>query len=129
MRDAPRLSKWLAVFATAALCGVAFVVAMFFNWLGSGPYEWKVLLHVGALFAVLGTMFGTVVALDSRSGMSHGNHQVARTVICSALGTSAVFVVWTWFPANFPPAWVLAGAGVGALLGWYGWSWARYVDF
>ena len=130
MLGALGLRKWLAVFATAALFGVALVVAAFFNWLGSGPWnEWKVLLHVGALFAVLGTMLGVVVALDSRSGMSQGNHQVARTVICSVLGAVAVLVVWTWHPANFSPNWALAGAGVGAVLGWSGWRWARYVDF
>ena len=122
--------KWLGVLATASLFGVAFVIAMLLNWIGSGPWsEWRALVHVGVLFAVLGTLYGVVAALDPTSGISTTNHRPARTLICAVLGAIAVFVVWSWHPTSFNKAWAILGAFVGAVLGWFGWRWAKHVDF
>jgi hypothetical protein len=122
--------KLLSVLATAAFFGLVFVVAMLLNWIGSGPWnEWKALVHVAVLFSVLGTLYGVIVALDSTSGMSSANHRPVRTLICAVLGAAAVFVIWSWHPTNFDKVWAALGAIIGALLGWFGWRWAKYLDF
>jgi hypothetical protein len=122
--------KWLGVLATASLFGVIFVFAMLLNWLGSGPWsEWRALIHVGVLFAVCGTLYGVVAALDATSGMSSTDHRPARTLICAVLGAVAVLVVWSWQPGSFSAAWAILGALAGATLGWFGWRWAKHVDF
>jgi hypothetical protein len=85
-------------------------------------------LHVGVLFALLGAFYGAIAALDSRSEISAGDHPYTRVALGACFGAAAVFVVWSWFPGNFHAAWQLVGAMVGGILGWFGWSWARFVD-
>jgi F0F1-type ATP synthase assembly protein I len=38
-------------------------------------------------------------------------------------------VVSSWQAEALALAWFIAGAVVGAVLGWVGWRWAKYVDF
>ena len=122
--------KWLGVIAVVALCSVAFVLSAFFNSLGSWTLgQWKAVAHVGLLFLVLGALYGSVVALDSRSPMALDNHLFIRLLLCALFGAAAVLIVWSWQPANFDKDWALVGAAVGGLLGWLGWRWAKYVDF
>jgi hypothetical protein len=125
--------KWLSVLALIVLFGVLFVFAAFLTTLGSAPgtgsLNWKSVGLVAAFFASLGALYGSVAALDERSGMSVGNHPFWRVVLGAGFGATTAFVVWSWNPSNFDVSWTTTGAVAGAILGWYGWRWARYVDF
>ena len=130
MSIASASAKWFRVLAIVALGGVGFVAAGFFQAVTSDSWgQWAALLNVGVLLAVLGALYGTVLALDSRSDLAVIDRPGLRTALCAFFGASAVFVVWSWFPANFGPGWLSAGVVVGAGLGWFGWRWAKYVDF
>ena len=113
-----------------AFFGVAFVAAAFLQLITMDSWgHWKSFAHIAVLFAVLGALYGTVATLDEASEFSVSNLPRVRTAICAVLGASAVFVVWSWYPENFSLAWALGGATGGAVLGWYGWKWAKHVDF
>jgi len=133
MIAALRRHKWLVVLALVVFFGMAFVVAAILSSLGSAPgsasVNWKAVGLLAAFFASLGALYGSVAALDSRSGMSVGNHPVWRMLLGAIFGAATVFIVWSWNPANFDNTWSLVGAAVGGVLGWFGWRWARYVDF
>jgi len=49
---------------------------------------WGSVAHLTALIAIVGTIYGTVIALDGRSGNAVSNHSTARTVLCAAFGAS-----------------------------------------
>jgi len=128
MLDYLKRSKWFGVVATVAFFSLVFIGAMFLDSLESWR-EWKGLLNVAPLFGVLGALYGVIFALDSASGSSYGNFPILRTLLCAALGAAAVLVVCSWRSESVGRGWTLAGVGVGAVLGWFGWRWARYVDF
>lgn len=122
--------KWLGVVTLVALFSFFFVVSAFFYSLGSWSLgQWKAVVHVGLLFLVLGALYGSVAALDSRSPVALGNHDYIRMMLCALFGAAVVLVIWSWQPANFNKLWALLGAAIGATLGWIGWRWAKYVDF
>jgi len=122
-------AKWFRVLTVIALSGVIFVVGVVLYSVPINPGKWNALLRAVVLFAVLGALYGTIAALDSRSDFAGVDHPKTRTALCSLLGAAAVFVVWSWAPASFNVAWLLGGAIGGAILGWFGWRWAKYVDF
>jgi len=122
--------KWLGVIAVVALFSAMFVLSAFLYSLGSWSLgQWKAVVHIGLLFLVLGALYGAIAALDSSSPTALGNHQFVRTFLCALFGAAAVLVIWSWQPANFDKVWSIVGAMVGAVLGWVGWRWAKYVDF
>lgn len=134
--------QWLKVTAAVLLSATATaaitVVALLVSNLGSVPLgNWHSLAEVAALFGVLGAMLGTIMALDRsaeriplpRWATAQLDAPVARALICAALSALAVAMVRSWQPSLFSPWWSAAGAGVGAALGWWGWRWARYIDF
>ncbi len=123
-------TKWIAVVCTILFFAAAFIVAMLMYGLGSVSWNnWRVILNVGLLFAVLGAFYGTIVSLDSASDMSTIDRPVLRTFLCGVLGASAVLLVQAWPPQSFSALGAIDGLVAGAFLGWLGWSWARYVDF
>lgn len=141
-RTAARLRRLLRVLLTIvcfALLGAAvFVVGAFISALGSVPLgNWEALIHVAALFAIFGALYGTILALDrsadplpfARKLLRTCDAPLLRTAVCAAIGTCAVLFVWTWNPNSFAPGWAVLGAVAGAVLGWFGWRWAKYVDF
>ncbi|XVJ70757.1 MAG: hypothetical protein HEQ39_14910 [Rhizobacter sp.] len=124
--------------ASALLMSAAVVAAMFISALGSVPLgNWNALLHVAALFAVFGALLGVIMALDRSAEpiflpmwlSAPFDAPATRTTICAALGAAAVLVVWSWHPHRFALTWLVPGAAVGGALGWWGWRWAKYVDF
>jgi len=122
--------KWLGVIAVVALFSALFLFSAFVYSLGSWSFgQWKTVVHVGLLFLVLGALYGSVAALDSRSPLSLGNHEFVRSLLCALFGAAAVLVVWSWQPASFDKLWAFIGGAAGAVLGWLGWRWARHVDF
>lgn len=134
-----RSFRILAAILIFALFGaLAFVIGVFFHSLGTvSPTNWRALLQVSALFAVLGAIFGTILALDRSADAPAFLERVIRRIeapalrtgICAVLGTAASLLVYSWHPNAFPAAWAIVGAIAGAVLGWCGWRWAKYVDF
>jgi hypothetical protein len=128
----------LVVLAFAALTAGSTVVAMFATALGSiEGNEWHAVLELSVLFGLFGAMLDAIMALDRSAKPTllprlvavPFNAPRARTIICAVLGVVAVGVVWSWQPERFSLDWVIFGAAVGAALGWWGWRWAKYVDF
>ena len=68
MISGPRFvsAKTFRVLLAMAFFAMAFVVTEFFSLIGSGP--WGSVAHLTALIAIAGPVYGTVVALDGRSG-------------------------------------------------------------
>lgn len=90
------------------------------------------------LFATLGGMYGTVVALDGsapRIGAPKGwikqiDSPRLRAGLCALLGIAAGTVIWVMSRKSFDWNWiVLAGGLSGAVFGWLGWKFAKYINF
>ena len=125
-----RKTTWIAVVGTVLLFAVIFVVGLLLNSIGSTAWgSWRGILNVFLFFAVLGAYYGTIVALDGRSEITNANHPVLRTTLCGVLGAILVLLVQAWPPHSFNAPWPAAGGVVGGALGWFGWSWAKHVDF
>lgn len=129
------LSTWLFVIGTIAFFAIAFVIAMFMHGLGalvtvnwSGIHLLDV-LNFCLLFAVLGGYYGAIVALDSESGIADTDRPIIRAMLCGLLAAIAVLLVQAWPPQTFNMVGAVIGFFVGAILGWIGWRWAKYVDF
>jgi hypothetical protein len=109
---------------------LAFVIGLLLNSLGSVAWgNWIGILNLSLFFAALGAYYGTIVALDHRSEMTTADHPVLRTALCGVLGAILVLLVQAWPPQSFNAPWPVAGAVVGGVLGWFGWSWAKHIDF
>ena len=81
-----------------------------------------------ALVVSLGSIFGTVLALDVRSGVAVADMPTLRSAMCTAFGICAAIVVRHWLPQTPLTMWIAIGAAAGAILGWSGWIWARHIN-
>ena len=124
------VSAVFTVLCFAFFGAAAFVLGVIVHSSGTVPVvRWNALLPLITLFAILGAMYGTIVALDRAAEapswrfIRRFESPILRTIICAALGALAVFVVRTW-GEGFPEAWIFIGGAVGAVLGRYGWRWA-----
>jgi hypothetical protein len=129
-RFRPTPTNWLIVVGTILAFAVVFVIAMALY--GATDLPWRNLRAIASLallFATLGAYYGTIAALDGESDIASADRPFLRTLICSALGATAVLLVQTWPPQSFDTQWVVVGAAGGGLFGWIGWAWAKYVDF
>jgi hypothetical protein len=134
-----RFLRALVTILCFALFGaLAFIIGAFIHSLGSIAIgSLAAMFHVSIFFAILGAIFGTVLALDRSAdvppflqrSLRRFEAPATRTVICAVLGGLATVVVRSWHPGIFPIAWLFVGTIAGAVLGWYGWRWAKYVDF
>ena len=96
-----------------------------------------VLVPVSLLFAAIGAIYGTIVALDRSADpapfpkrmIRQVSSPKLRTFICALLAALVVVLVWSWSSSPFPVVLVALGAAVGAIGGWFGWRWAKHVDF
>ena len=132
MTATPPNKLWLRIASIVAVGIGAFIVGGIIHGSGSLPgngFSWIDVFKLLAPLASLGALFGSVLALDARSEMAVAGMPRLRTLLGAAAGAAAVLAVWFLFPGKFSLAWLLAGAAAGAALGWYGWRWARYVDF
>lgn len=91
--------------------------------------NWHAVFNIALLFLVLGAYYGTVLGLDSRAGVSKLEHPVLRAALCGVLASTAVLLVQSWPPHTFNIAGPVTGFFIGAVLGWLGWSWAKFIDF
>jgi hypothetical protein len=141
-RIAAKARRWLralvVVAVFAALAAGAVVVAMFASALGTVEFQnWVALLHIAPVFALFGATLGTIMALDCSAQPTLLPRWVAvpfnaprtRAALCAAWGAGAVALFRSWSPETVTLSWVFAGAVVGFALGWWGWRWAKYVDF
>lgn len=123
-------AKWVVVVGTILFFALVFVFAMVMYGLTYIPWDnWQAVLNLGLLFTILGAFYGTIVALDRESGMAKEDRPLLRSVLCGALGATAVLLVQVWPPQSFNSPGPATGFLIGALLGFLGWSWAKYVDF
>lgn len=141
-RSAARIRRFMRAAATAALFavlgGLLFVVgALVHSLVSIDAAHWGALLRVSVLFAIAGAIFGTIVAFDRSADASWLKWRFIRrlespawrTLLCAVLGALAVVVIQSMVATRLPAAWMAIGAACGAALGWFGWRWARYVDF
>jgi hypothetical protein len=134
----PRFMRLLLVIACFSFFGAAiFIIGMIIHSLGSVSFgSWRVFRDVSAVFAIIGALYGSVIALDRSAEFPWPRGKVfrrvnapfVRTGLCSILGAAAVAMVQSWHGASVM-SWLFVGAGAGAVLGWFGWRWAKYVEF
>jgi hypothetical protein len=120
-------AKPFRVFVAMVLFALAFVVTEFLSLIGSGP--WSSVARLTALVSIAGAIYGSVIALDGRSGSAVSDLPIARVALCAALGAAATYILWAWHPLSVSIWWIFAGSVAGAILGWYGWRWAKHVNF
>lgn len=109
---------------------LGFVVALALDGLTYLPWgNWHAVFNIALLFSVLGAYYGAVIGLDSRAGVSKLEHPVLRAALCGVLASTAVLLVQSWPPHTFNIAGPVTSFFIGAVLGWFGWSWAKFIDF
>ena len=87
-----------------------------------------IFVKFGAVFGLLGAMYGAIYALDIRGNSANSDRPLLRTVVCAGLGGLLVFSLEIpSLTGVFEP--IVLGAGVSGFLGWLGWRWAKHVDF
>jgi hypothetical protein len=124
--------RWLKALVLIVLCASGFVLAAALHGAGSvsaSSLTSAAWLKLGAIFASLGALFGVVLALDARSGVSIADARWLRVALCAVAGGSVVFAFSFALSAHVGFSWYATGAACGAALGWFGWQWARFVDF
>jgi len=117
---------WLRAIPIVGLGIALFVVVGVLYELG-GPSGHRLLFV--ALLASLGGLFGSSLALDSRSELAVADAPILRVAASVVFGCCAALVVWRWLPETSMTLWLAVGAVAGGILGWFGWRWAKHVDF
>jgi hypothetical protein len=117
---------WLRAIPVVGLGIALFVVVGVLYELG-GPSGHRLLFV--ALLASLGGLFGSSLALDGRSDLAVTDAPLLRVAVSAVFGCCATLVAWRWLPGSSLPLWLSAGAIAGCILGWFGWGWAKHVNF
>lgn len=122
----------------AALFGAAFLVAMVASLLATVEVAHVLLWSkVTALFAALGALYGVIIALDPAAPrllapwdwIRQVEAPAARTALCSLLGATIGWLVWSFGASSACVGYWTLGALVGAAVGRLGWRGAKYIDF
>lgn len=120
---------WVRAGAIIIVAGAGFfvfaVVEAGTSW--HSNWTWRGVLNVGALFGILGALWGSVAAYDGATGGV--DRPVLRALLCAAFGAAAVMLVQSWQAQGFNASWIIGGAVVGAVLGLIGWRWAKYAEY
>lgn len=96
----------------------------FFAW--AGQMESDGFLRIGGAAFCLHMYFLTLAYLDIRSGFARRNRPTLRTALCVVLAAGAAVMLAALVPigfADFDPAWLVAGAVGGGVLGCLGAFW------
>lgn len=143
-RKAARIRALLRIVVSIAVFAGAFAVLFFVGALLSVVADPNLInrpistiITAGMLFSVIGALFGTIIVLDSSAGFPVRIGSVVRTFNLRGLRTAmgAVWGAFAVYLANYLTGGTLSalalviGSLVGAVLGWLGWRWARYIDF
>lgn len=130
MATRSKVLKVVVALAVISGAGLAFLTLTFIQSISSGNWSgWHALVHVATLFTSFGALVGSIAAFDSRSPYSVSERPFLRIELSALFAVGCGFIVWSWHPQNFHPIWLLAVALIGAVLGRFGWSWARYVEY
>ena len=122
----------------SALFGCVFLVAAFLNLLPDAFHASLAKIGETALLVwLLGAAYGTVIALDRsapefiavQSWLKPFHSPRWRAVICSLLGTAVAGLIAHMVSPVFDWPWMLLGTVIGFMFGWFGWRWARHIDF
>ena len=130
MKNTLQQSRWKHFILSVLFFAAAFTLGMFLHWLtGDAAGSGVIFVKFGAVFGLLGAMYGAIYALDIRVDSANIDRPILRTVVCAGLGGLLVFYLQT--PSRFTEniGSVVIGAGVAGFLGWVGWRWAKRVDF
>ena len=125
-------SRW-AYFALSVLFFVvAFTVERFLRWLMGGEAgNWIIFVKFGAIFGLLGAMYGAIYALDIRADSANFDRPILRTLVCAGLGILLMFYVQISGPLapDIASPIIIFGASLAGFLGWVGWRLAKYIEF
>ena len=131
-----RSQFWRLILIGIAISAVIFVALVLLALSGNIPARamvntesWVNLMHLTGVVAAIGSIYGSIVMLDSRSGQAVSEQPALRTILCGIFGAFAVLIVWAWPLADFHSAWVFSGIVTGSILGWFGWGWAWIFDY
>lgn len=121
-RYLPRAARpdWPSIAGVGILCGILFF--LFFS-IGVPVLT---LGKVAALALVLALYFVVIALLDKRSRHMLQSRPMLRTLACGMLGVVVAFLLASLLHGG-DESWLLAGAVLGALLGWLGTGWARFL--
>ena len=117
---------WLRAVPVIGL-GIALFVVMGILYELGGPPGHRLLFV--ALLISCGGLFGSAIALDRRSSLAIADAPLLRVALSLVFGSCAGLVASQWLPGTSLLLWLAAGATVGCILGWFGWGWAKHVDF
>jgi len=122
--------KWIRATLGILICIAAVAIAGYATLAPKFPLNaWSFVWRMLVLFALLGIVLGAVVMLDARSSHAVGDYPIIRVVLC-AFAAGAMVAVMPFLGADsYDPRWGLLAVPAGAILGWYAWRWAQYVDF
>ena len=130
MKTTLQQSRWKHFILSLLFFAVAFTLGMFLHWLtGDAAGSWVIFVKFGAVFGLLGAMYGAIYALDIRVDSANIDRPILRTVVCAGLGGLLVFYLQIPSRLTGNIGSVVIGAGVAGFLGWLGWRWAKRVDF
>ncbi len=130
VKNTLRQSKWKHFDLSVLFFAAAFAVGMFLHWLTKdAPDGCVIFVKFGAVFGLLGAMYGAIYALDIRVDSANIDRPVLRTLVCAGLGGLLVFYLQISSPITRDCGPVAIGAGAAGFLGWVGWRWAKHVDF
>jgi hypothetical protein len=125
-------SRWTHFTLSALFFAAAFTVEMFLQWLiGGKAGSWIIFVKFGAIFGLLGAMYGAIYALDIRADSHNFDHPISRIFLCAGLGSLLLFYLQISGPLvrEIASPIIMIGALVAGFLGWIGWGLAKYIDF
>lgn len=110
-------------FILAVFFAVITVTAALLNWLPWTNSTWRdALLGIGS-FGCFGFLLGGIYAFDPESDFKIKSSAIGRMSF-GLIASLLLSVLWRW-----PIEGVVLAALIGVLLGYFGMTWARYVDF
>ena len=129
MKKTIQQERWQPFIRSILFFAVAFTIAMFLHWpIFDAAGVWVIFMKFGAVSGLLGSIYGAIYAFDVRFNPANVDRPVLRTVVCAGLGGLLIFSLEIPSPTrSFEP--VALGAGIAGFLGWFGWRWARHVEF
>lgn len=86
-------------------------------------------LDVYAFFSTIGSIVGAIAALDARCSIAVCESKRVRTLLCAFLGAAAGAIASSWTIFSPLESGIMIGSAAGAVAGYFGWGWARYLDF
>lgn len=130
MKNTIQHSRWKPLICSMLSFLASFTAGMFLSSpLGDAADGFGIFVKLGTVFGLLGAIYGAIYALDIRFESAKSDRPILRTLICAGLGGLLVLSFQVHPPGTTNVTPVALGAGISGILGWFGWRWARHVDF